>query len=115
MEPFYFIVSGVTTIILIILLTLIGIMMSKPNNQELYPTGKLTCPDYWVYSDTSCTWASINAPIGTNLSSTDTYGWSGKTIDFSDSKWKNDICGYKRWAKKYRVNWDGVTNYNGCT
>jgi hypothetical protein len=116
MEPFYFIVLGVTTIILIILLTIIGITMSKPNNQEVYPPSKLACPDYWASSDSGCTWtANKNSPTGT-VQTSDTYGFSSgsTTINFGHASWNSDICQYKKWANRYGVTWDGITNYNGC-
>ena len=120
MDPFYYIVSGVTVISLIILLTSIGVLMSKPNNTELYPSNHLTCPDYWTLDNdgNTCVWdiSGPNKPK-TDLSGATVPGlnYNNQKIDFTDSGWNKDKCKYKEFANNYGVNWDGISNYNGCS
>jgi len=126
MDPFYYIVSGVTVILLIILLTSIGVLMSKPNTAELYPPNNLTCPDYWTLDTDgkTCMWSTSgpNQPkntLNSQKGASDSV-WGGndaanQKIDFTNSAWNNDKCKYQAFAKTYEVTWDGISNYNGCS
>lgn len=118
---FYFIVSSIAVVILIIALVGIGIAFNTPNNAEVFPTVPNKCPDYWTYDGSSCTIPTgtnaINAPTG-EMTAGNTPGLSSTKIDFHDSGWSSGgtstVCKQKQWADKYKVKWDGVTNYNNC-
>jgi hypothetical protein len=34
-------------------------------------------------------------------------------VDFKNSGWTG-VCDQKKWAQKYNIAWDGVSNYNSC-
>jgi hypothetical protein len=119
---FYFIVSTIALVILIITLVAIGIAFNKPNNAEVFPTVPSRCPDYWTYdgSGSVCTVpesGSLNAPSSV-LDSETTFGYSSGKVDFSNERWSqggtSTTCKLKSWANKYNVKWDGITNYNNC-
>lgn len=142
METFYIIVIVVAIVILIIFLTIIGIILSQKNNVQVFPPSKNTCPDYWASSVSGNTIVcSINANninkglitndgnnynynLTTNKSESSsstffTPGLNSNTINFSDPTWASGYgitqqCALKKWANQTKVNWDGISNYNGC-
>ncbi len=123
---FYFAVSIVAVVILIIALVGIGIAFNTPNNAEVFPTVQNKCPDYWkVDSSGNClipTNGSLNMPDPKTpisvASKPTTFGLNNGAIDFTNSGWsttgKSTTCTLKSWANSYGVVWDGVTNYNNC-
>ncbi len=121
MESFHTIVLTIAVIILILVLTVIGIMMTnKTYDSSVYPPTTNECPDYWTSNGSgNCTAGSVN--IGDNSWKTGTHttkGLSGTTVDFNDAGWSSNggtaLCNQKDWAIKYGISWDGVANYNGC-
>jgi len=48
MDDFYFYACVISLLILIVLLTMIGITISKGNTLKVYPPTQKQCPDYWV-------------------------------------------------------------------
>lgn len=128
MESFHTIVLTIAVIILILVLTVIGIMMTnKTYDSSVYPPTTNECPDYWTSSGSgSCTYTA-GKNTGENISGTttpkftsgtDTKGLSGTTINFDHAGWSSNggtaLCNQKDWAIKYGISWDGVANYNGC-
>ena len=135
MDSFYTIVLSVAIIILIALLTYVGIQITdKKNSLSHYPNSSRECPDYWqVGSDgKSCiipnskakNVGSIYNENGTLLlnspgqSTTKGLSSDRSAINFSDSSWTSGgegvTCGVKTWANKYGIEFDGISNYNGC-
>ena len=45
------------------------------------------------------------------LTADDIIGYSNDTIDFSSYETE---CDKKKWADKYNIKWDGISNYNQC-
>ena len=130
MDSFQKIVLAIATVILILILTIIGVMLSKYKNKVTYPPVANTCPDYWKISadGLSCslpTSSAVNVGSIYNsdgslaISSADTYGYDStkKTINFTDGGWstsKSAVCAQKDWTGTYNIIWDGVSNYNSC-
>jgi len=137
MDIFYIIVLSVAIILLILILTYLGIVMTKnkkSDNSTAFPPIQSTCPDYWSISKTDL--SSCEVPIkgarnaGTIydtagavlLDSKTTPGYkTGSTplkINFNDGAWsaggKSATCSQKTWANQNNVIWDGISNYNGC-
>jgi len=137
---FYTIVMIVAVVCLILLLTLIGVSF-KASKETTFPPSKNTCPDYWTadYSDPQkpmCKISPLN--IGTiqtknqelmmtnDKNDSDTtkaytpgYNSENNTVDFSDPSWpslfsSSSQCSLKKWANKYEISWDGVSNFNKC-
>ena len=132
MDSFYLIVLSIAAIVLIVLLTYIGIQLSKPGvTVPVFPPTYNTCPDFWDIQGNVCVIPSSTGknvggiynttPTSASLKLTkeETYGLSEdkKTIDFSDPKWgtgKNAICAQQTWSNKYQILFDGISNYNKC-
>lgn len=53
MEDFYFYTIVIALIILIIMLTMIGIILSYGNETKVFPPVQNDCPDYWVQANDS--------------------------------------------------------------
>ena len=127
MESFYMIVVLIAVVILVLCLTGIGILMRYQNAGQQYPPSANTCPDGWNNTSgtsctspgTSCTSPVLPANTHYGVDGTNGYTFStqanttGDTIDFSNAYW-NDVCKKKKWANKYGINWDGVSNYTKC-
>jgi len=134
---FYHIVVIVATIVLILVLTLVGISFNKSREVSFPPT-KNTCPDYWVanYDDPKNPTCKINdlnigtitktdgdynmsSKMGGNAAFTPGYDDVNKTVNFADAAWSTSFstsgqCALKKWANKYEISWDGVSNFNNC-
>ena len=120
MDSFYMIVVLIAVVILVLCLTGIGILMRYQNAGQQYPPTANTCPDGWdITSGTSCTSPILPANTHYGVNGTNGYTFStnptrtGDTINFSNTYW-NDVCKKKKWANKYAINWDGVSNYTKC-
>lgn len=136
---FYFIVSILAIIILIIVLTAFGIMMQKKYAQVKYPEYALDCPDYWTLNtNKQCVLGNVNLGdlMKPTFTGADTPGINiqNKSIDFKHAGWSNtstitgvgntwnpygiryDVsnCALKAWSKYYKVQWDGISNSNVC-
>jgi len=123
MDLFYIIVLTVAIVVLILVLTYMGLAMRNSTTVG-YPGSQEMCPDYWTLTDASnCIIPTSGKNRGiniNNISVDDTYGLSSDraSINFQDQKWGgtgvSTICAQQKWANKYGIIWDGVTNYNGC-
>lgn len=134
MDTFYVAVVGIALVVLILILTIIGIMMNdKTSNVAVYPPLQSTCPDYWtVDTNGNCIVSSVNIGnvsadklkltkrnggiLPNNYSSTiDSTG----AINFNDpgfaSSYKlSQTCALRQWSLNNNIEWDGISNYNGC-
>ena len=127
-DPFYTYLLVIACIILIIMLTYLGITLSYSNTKQSFPPISATCPDYWdVITDSNgvvgCkipNRGDKNYGSGTYPSTTRGYTvYNGKKlINFNDIAWTNNgngaICNKQKWAIQNKIEWDGVTNFNGC-
>lgn len=136
MDSFQIIVLLIATVVLILILTVIGITLSKNRNKVVFPPIANQCPDYWKVSSDgiSCIIpmsGEINSgsifsggptiPFVSDPANTANYvpgfNTTNSTINFNDPGWvvnKNSTCNKQIWAKKYKIVWDGVSNYNSC-
>jgi hypothetical protein len=123
MESFHIIVLTIAVIVLILVLTVIGIMMTnKTYDSSVFPPSTNSCPDYWTAEENgNCIADSVNLGTVPNefKGSGKTPGFDGtRTVNFSDAGWTSNggtaLCNQKDWAIKYGISWDGVANYNGC-
>ena len=103
MEPFYKYGLLVAVAFLIICLIGIGLLMQFQNSGTKFPLHPNVCPDTWETSTDGLT-CIRNATRNRGIST---------TSDFLLSTYPS-ICEKKKWAKTNTVNWDGVSNYNGC-
>ena len=123
MNSFHTTVLGIAVVILILLLTVFGIIISRSSSKSIFPPTESVCPDYWTVSDVSgTTYCTIN----NNMNIGD-FSAAGVTIpksqpstrfDTNDKAWTStgttSICGKKQWANSHKIVWDGVSNYTGC-
>jgi hypothetical protein len=99
---FYTIVIISAIVLLILLLTIIGLVVSNANSSATFPASYSSCPDYWIYDETTkqCTANKVN--IG--------------TLDDPSTKYtpSSNICENLKWSNDNRISWDGVSNTNVC-
>jgi hypothetical protein len=126
---FYFTVSIIAIIILIVALTSIGLLVNYSDQTGKFPPHSLECPDYWQTDASLCIVPvdeiSLNAgrqpyanPIGFEYITHN----GQKAIDFKNPLWTNDLlpedvnnnCGLTAWANLNNVLWDGVSNSTAC-
>jgi len=124
---FYSIIIIIALVILILLLTLFGVFYKDITHQP-FPYTQDACPKLWnmdtsgLCVNPSSTDASTNyIASGVSWQDTPGYVFSGRgSFDTNNPSWgtyggaKNQICGKQKWAKKYGIDWNGVTSYNGC-
>lgn len=139
MDYFYLVTLIVAGILLILGLTYVGIRLgqqySKGIEDAVFPPVSKTCPDRWGSKTTNETPEKVLCKIpgetdinsGVSPDGTFDYKASNKThgfnndddaIDFNDEGWAktgvSNTCALKKWANTYNIQWDGITNYNGC-
>ena len=102
---FYMLSLVIALGILIICLIGIGILMQYQNAGMKFPLHPNVCPDFWTVDNagTTCTKPASGTNAGTNAKNT--------VNSLANSK---DICTQYKWSRQNNVNWDGVSNYNGC-
>jgi hypothetical protein len=103
--------------------------MRTRNKGAPFPPIANPCPDYWnVNSDGKCS-ATIKSAtdntfynIGTlsmPLNTSDTAPYATNNIfDPKNVKWaasgKSAICAQRDWSLQNGIEWQGISNYNGC-
>lgn len=134
---FYGIVIAVAIVMFILLLTLMGVLISRSTSTRVFPPTMGSCPDYWsVDSSGNCHFPStpnavnrglyanknINGSTDKNVLNSAPYPNTTKglswTFDPKDSRWasasKTAVCAQRDWAIKHNIVWDGISNYNSC-
>ena len=128
---FYSIVLIVAFIILLLTLVAVGIMLQNQDKNKAFPTQMSPCPDGWGVSGTG---ACVQPDNGSNIGTIDLSDSDDNSNDIDKANWitANDadgnvisgnfipldsatVCDKKAWANKYKVIWDGVSNYNSCS
>jgi hypothetical protein len=56
----FFIISIIAIIVLIISLTFVGVMMKKTNQTQLFPASVSQCPDLWIPDGSFCHFNGVN-------------------------------------------------------
>ena len=129
---FYTIVVVIALIVLIVVLVFLALQIQDAKDEKPFPPTQSTCPDYWDTNGTLCNvppfgsehpnMGSIRDSQGNLLLSTNnTSGLNLMdnpiSIDMSDELWTSGgtaLCSKKQWTNTYGIEWDGVSNYNGC-
>lgn len=105
------IVVAMAVVLLILCLTGVGILMGYQNANLTFPPSQNTCPDGWTAIGNVC-----KAPASFTIQGVESsqgYSQTDNSVDFSNAHWTN-ICDKKKWANKFNINWDGVSNYTKC-
>jgi hypothetical protein len=134
---FYSIVIFIALLFLIGCLVFIGFLMQYQNAGQTFPPAINSCPDNWTVQGNVCVVPTGGSNLGhINTIPTafiaETYGISNKInvdknvftptdgstiIDFNDPGWQKNgstICNKTKWANRFRINWDGVSNTTAC-
>jgi hypothetical protein len=136
MEPFNKIVLGTALVLLILSLAYMGVLMTYYKKKVPFPSVGATCPDYWTSKNSldvngnpvltcSAGSGSVNAGYHGINSLKDPQGGvhidktgNGYQFTTTDAGWTKGgtaaICNQRNWAVSNGIEWDGVTNYNGC-
>ena len=133
MEQFYVIVITIAIVLLILALTYIGVFLIGDDTAKVtFPPHSNQCPDYWeVNGDGSCEVQKNGINLGTKSDDSErTYADKDEFVPASDggNQFVTDnasnptsidftagsICDKKQWANTFKIEWDGVTNYNKC-
>jgi hypothetical protein len=112
---FYSIASIIAFVILIICLIGIGILMQYQNAGMKFPLHPNQCPDLWTLDPTNNKCVSSTQNIGTlatNSNGFDKDNNNNYKIDPLTSA--QATCDKHKLARSKGINWDGVSNYNGC-
>ena len=106
-------------------------LITKARESTVYPPGALNCPDYWVESTNAAGDILCMADMSNRTNVGDLSG-NDATLNFSEDGWdvsggvldygSDDLsfpgysitCKRRKWANTYGVQWDGISNYNGC-
>ena len=102
MEKFYSIALIIALVILILCLIGIGILMQYQNAGMKFPVHPNICPDLLNVNNDNTTCSPHNNLVNVGKLTDKTY------------ELKSNICLNQKWAKENNINWDGVSNYNGC-
>jgi len=139
MDSFYFIVLGVATLVLILMLAFLGWTMSQTKKGSNYPEIVKTCPDNWMVetvdgkivckrpvagqanrgsvangaSDSLDDYMSNNVSVGYVKDNTDHLNFANDLWS-SDTNTPNPNCAKRNWAKKYEIKWDSIDSANYC-
>ena len=119
--------QGITLLIallcLIVILFILAILMSFKNTSLKFPPVYGPCPDFWKGGpDNTCRIPNTvlqNKPTG-SLATDNTPGYNDPFINFNDDKWStlysttSKQCALKKWTNTFKVEWDGISNYNNC-
>ena len=126
---FYTLVLTIAIVVLILVLSFFGWIMSKQKQTDNSPKLQTTCPDHWTIVDingkTYCQQPSVgNVNRGDDNASkmpdntTVVPGYdSSDGFDFTNASWSsggNTVCSKKKWADSHGIHWDTVTNANYC-
>jgi hypothetical protein len=124
MNSFHIIILIVASVSLIVILTMMGILLTKDKQSQKFPTSYSNAPDGWTLTSSDEdktltqdeTYDTIDGKpthYGTNPTISRTGSKIQATKTFSITDW-DDICKKKIWADQNNVYWDGITTYNGC-
>ena len=117
MDSFYkFVLFFVLIFFIIVLGFFIMLYLLNPPTPGLYPPNMSSCPDYWKLDISGNCIIPGNVNLGnnpSNLKNTIGYNSNKNTIDFKTPYWANP-CDKKHWANMNNVQWEGISNYNGC-
>ena len=125
---FYTLVLTIAIVVLILVLSFFGWIMSKQKQTDNSPKLQTSCPDHWtVVNDagkTYCQQPSVgNVNYGDSSANlmadnkTQVPGFANNQFDFTNSGWSsggNSVCSKKKWADSHGIHWDTVTNANYC-
>ena len=125
---FYTLVLTIAIVVLILVLSFFGWIMSKQKQTDNSPKLQTTCPDHWTIVDingkTYCQQPSVgNVNRGDDNASkmpdntTVVPGYDSNGFDFTNASWSsggNAVCSKKKWADSHGIHWDTITNANYC-
>lgn len=96
----------IAIVLFILIMSVIGVLMTKAKAGMEYPPEISSCPDYYKLTD------SDGQMVCRNVKGLGTEASDCNDIDFSkEHKSRKQKCD---WAKKCNVAWDGITNQGLC-
>jgi len=127
---FYTIALLAASVLLILCLIVMGILMQKSMGKNPFPPVINPCPDNWVVQGNLCLVPTKDlgsvksSDYAEFIKSTPGINNAGgnpldgqSSVDFGDPTWSNSgssICTKQKWANKYSISWDGISNNSTC-
>jgi hypothetical protein len=106
---FYKTISIIALILLVVCLSFVGVAMVESSTKSKFPPHVSECPDFFVKNaNGQCVDEKtllINAPSDCNFKK-----WVAPAEGWPSSGRFSEKCVKQQWAKKCKVNWDGITN-----
>ena len=97
----------IAVVLFILIMSVVGVLMTKSKAGMQFPPEISNCPDYWKLKD-------VNGEIlCKNVKGLGTDGQNCNTVNFTTGPYKSrkQKC---LWAKDCTVEWDGITNQGLC-
>tara|TARA_B100000902_G_scaffold399160_1_gene468715 strand:- start:3533 stop:3916 length:384 start_codon:yes stop_codon:yes gene_type:complete len=117
MNSFQKTILGISCIVLILSLAIIGYTLSKALHKDVFPPIIPDCPDYWDVSGIKVEGNSGPSCINRGINEVHNTTENGCTNVIEGEMFTKDgntddaiLCERYKWAKKCNVVWDGVTN-----
>lgn len=115
MANFQKIVLTIAIVFLIICLIVIGFILARSKNDEVWPPVNSACPDYWLDTSTSGDGSQcINSKdLGTCPPiNPGPLGHSNMNFTAAPFVGSNGTCAKYKWANQCGLTWDGITYGN---
>lgn len=112
MNSFQKTILGISCIVLILSLVIVGYTLSKSLHKDAFPPIISSCPDYWdVSNNVGSSYGPTCVSIGINQGNAPA---TKNSADFVTTETGNNeqaiLCNKYKWANDNNVVWDGVTN-----
>ena len=107
---FYKTVSIIALVILIVCLSFVGVAMVKSSTKSKFPPHISKCPDFFVMDATGNCVDEKNILLPSASSNCNNKKWRAPAEGWPETGRFSEKCVKKRWAKRCKVNWDGITN-----
>ena len=95
----------IAVVLFILIMTVVGVLMTKSKTGMVFPPEIGNCPDYWELIDVD------GEKVCSNVKQLGTCNESDINFNLADYKSRKAKC---EWAKGCNVEWDGITNQGLC-
>lgn len=94
----------IAVVLFILIMTVVGVLMTKTTAEMEFPPEIGSCPDYWELTD-------VDGEVCSNVKELGTCNESNINFKKEIYKSRKQKC---NWAKGCNIEWDGITNQGLC-